>query len=560
MKKNKSKGSAAVLLIMIGMLCVCAGCSQQAEEADRDAETQMNTLGLEPDLTYAVPASIPGILVDQLGYLTNSKKVAIFRGETLPTEFSVVNADTGEVVYTGIVEQDITNRGTSQGDFTEVTVEGNYYLTADILGQSYSFEVGSGVYDALFQEACKKYYYNRCGSTLTEAYAEELAHNACHTRQAVLRENMAVSRDVSGGWHQDEAGSKYVASGSMIAARLLLSYELYGDVFTDTMGIPESGNGVPDILDEVRYEVEWLLRMQDEESGGVYSGVTVYNENAQYNMPTAYVEEITPEATAAFSMIMAKFSYLYQDYDTEYALTCLQASDRAWRYLDTNGLLEINQFQIQFAASTELYRATGYRTYRLAAEQFLNYYFGTYDIGEITDQTENDGTGNSTKNSTGNMTTSSGNTETGNVSMSQQVFLGSVTYISTKQTVNLELCSSIMKALMQDAEAVSEASRQSPYLAAGNDEQDNNDELLRNMTCLTVVDHIITNHEYETVIENYLHYFSGRNAQALSYLDHVGTRNYKEHSEVMGIMNQFDSNSQLILMIGEIINDERSDE
>ena len=65
--------------------------------------------------------------------------------------------------------------------------------------------------------------------------------------------------------------------GAKAVADLLLAFEDYDKVFSDNVGIPESGNGTPDVLDEVRYELEWMFKMQDEQSGGVYHKVTGLN-------------------------------------------------------------------------------------------------------------------------------------------------------------------------------------------------------------------------------------------------------------------------------------------
>ena len=86
-----------------------------------------------------------------------------------------------------------------------------------------------------------------------------------------------------------------------------------------------------------------------------------------------------------------------------------------------------------------------------------------------------------------------------------------------------------------------------------NEDQTNHSELLQKMLWMATVNYIITNHEYETIIENPLHYFMGRNKLSISYIDDVGIRNYKDYNESLGIMNQFDADSRLIFMLGEII-------
>lgn len=137
---------------------------------------------------------------------------------------------------------------------------GKYYIEAPLLGDSYSFQIADNLYDDVLKEAVKQYYYNRCGITLTEEFAGSRAHNACHTGYALLREDMSVSMDVSGGWHQDENGSKDVVRAAENISVMLLAYELFGDAFSDDMELPESRNGIPDLLDEIRYETDWLLK------------------------------------------------------------------------------------------------------------------------------------------------------------------------------------------------------------------------------------------------------------------------------------------------------------
>ena len=78
-------------------------------------------------------------------------------------------------------------------------------------------------------------------------------------------------------------------------------------------------------------------------------------------------------------------------------------------------------------------------------------------------------------------------------------------------------------------------------------------ELLRDITRLAVVDHIITNHEYATVLQNHLHYLLGRNLQSISYLDGAGSRNYVSIDENKGIMNQVELNAEFVLMMSSIM-------
>ncbi len=509
------KIKSMVLLLFVVLL---AGCGKVKEETGSvSSEPVITSMEEEPVISYEVPESVPGILINQLGYITDSTKVVIFRGEELPSYFHVVNAETGITEFAGFTEDEEYNAKTkeynSYGDFSQFQEPGTYYIEAPYIGRSYSFVIEDDLYDDVFVEAFKQYYYNRCGMTLTEEYAGSRAHNACHTAKAVLREDISVSMDVSGGWHQDQKGSKDVALAAKNIGIMLLAYELYADSFTDDMGIPESNNGIPDILDEVRYEIEWLMKMQDASTGGIYAGVTVYDQTPG-KASNAYVEPAQAEASRAFAMVLSKFSYLYQYYDTEYATACLKAADRAWKYAELKDTEGADAWK--FAAAAELYRASGL--------------IGCHKV--VTDYLQ---------------------TDAYKEEMDEITFLGCVTYVSTKQAVNTQLCSEVMKILMNKAEDVSLRARKSVYGTEGNDAQDNNALLLQNMMYLTMVDHVITNHEYETLIENHLHYFMGRNVKAISYIDNVGERNYKEIDENLGIMKQFDADSKLIFMLSEIV-------
>lgn len=511
-------------VVAAGLVFLLTGCAiMPQDKGTQEEENIITSMEEEPKLTYEVPVSRPNILINQLGYITDSTKTAIFCGEEMPRVFHVIRVDTGEIVYTGYPEDkeyyDETQEYISYGDFSDVTEAGAYYLEAPVLGRSYSFVVGDDLYDQVFREACRQYYYNRCGMTLTTEYAGEMAHNACHTGKAVLREDISISIDVSGGWHQDEMGSKDVVMAARNIGIMLLSYELYQESFGDDMGIPESGNGVPDILDEMKYEIEWLLKMQDQTTGAVYEGVTVYNQNGGKGA-VSYVEPAKIESAKAFAMVLAKFSYLYQYYDTEYATNCLKAADRAWKYTELNGGEETDAWK--FAAAAELYRASGQQS----CHKFITEYILQTDrSGELDEVT----------------------------------FLGYVTYLSTKQQVNLDLCETITEELMQKAEEISENARSSVYLVEEGEGQEHNQTLLQNMMYLTMVDYMISNHEYETVIENHLHYLMGRNRQAVSYIDDVGENNYRQIDEGLGIMKKFDADSKLIFMLSEIVGNHRQE-
>lgn len=518
---QKTTGRALALILILTMVTGCGNLEdfQVDSLSGREETDEFTSLGLSPEFNYEVPESLPSILVDQVGYSVDSNKVAMINGETPPETFSVLDAKTGREVYTGKIESkgydSSVNAYISYADFTDFNTVGTYYIQAPSIGCSYAFEIAQEPYRALFTKVFKQYYFNRCGLTLSSELAGEAAHNACHSREAQMKEEAMIKRDVSGGWHVDEIGSRDVVRGCQTVNTLLLSYELYPDYMGDDMGIPESGNGIPDVLDEVKYEIDWLLKMQDENSGAVYASVSsVDNKTSGYIL---YIDGITMNATINFAATMAKFSYLYQSCDREFATLCLKASDRAYRYAE-NYLADISQEQYFFAAA-ELYRATGGYQYHSVVRNYLSQ--------NTEPDLEND-----------------------------FIFWGCVTYLSTKQKVDMDLCGAVTQNLMRWGEKISYGSKDFKLLVNTDEKQGGNAGLLRNMTRLAVVDHIITNHEYGTVLENHLHYMLGRNLQSISYLDGVGGRNYRDVDGSLGIMNQVDQNAELLLLFAAIMDDE----
>jgi endoglucanase len=495
---SRMKKAAVILLIVL-----LTGC--MPSQLENKGEVSGNTIAgmeKEPVISYEMPAASPTILINQFGYINESSKVAVFKGSEMPEEFYVVQEDTQERVYTGYTENKGYNEKLQEyngyGDFSEVTRPGTYYIEAPILGRSYSFRIGEDLYGQALKEACKQYYYSRCGVELAKEYAKEKARSACHTGKSRFREE-AAALEAAGGWHQFGDGSREVEWAARNIGALLFAYELYEEIFTDDTGIPESGNGTPDILDEIRYETDWLLKMQNEQTGAVYAGVTVCERDRGMGM-VSYVEPEDIQSSKAFAMAMAKFSYFYQNYDAEYAGRCLRAAENAWRYVKRYDTAETDAWK--FSAAAELYRASGRGSFHKIVLEYLE--AGGYK--EDLDET---------------------------------AFFGCIAYISTSRQVELTYCAEIAEVILTKAEEISKETRGSVYRIAGNPSGENHQELLLDMMYLTAADYMITNREYKNIIENHLHYFMGRNEMGINYAD-------------TEIMKQLDMDSKLIVMLSEM--------
>jgi len=275
------------------------------------------------------------------------------------------------------------------------------------------------------------------------------------------------------------------------AVNLLLAAELHGTAFDDAMGIAESGNEISDLIDVLLVQVRELAEQ----------GEKVLSSEDW-------------ELVSYFAAAMAKFSYTYKEYDSTFATACLQLADMAWKHMEQNNK-KIGA-EMRFMAAAELYRASGGYQYHAFIKE--------YAAGEE------------------------------EVFASREAVYGAITYISTKQSVDIDLCGRFMKEIMARAEEISTASKESGYQVSLNDSVTNED-ILWDMLILTVVDKVISNHEYATVIENHLHYFLGRNPLAVSFVDEVGTRSVSEEEGLKAVTDGGFQESALLFMLSQI-NDE----
>ncbi len=253
---------------------------------------------------------------------------------------------------------------------------------------SYAFEIAPSVYDDVTRKAVKGFYFQRCGEALLAANAGVYARAACHTHDGVFHSTTGKTGSLvsTGGWHDAGDYGKYTVNAGVSVGTLLLAYELSpATLQADDLNIPESGNHVPDVLDEVRYELEWLLTMQDSSDGGVYFKVTTAQfdgfEMPSSDVATRYVYQKSSTATGDFCGMMAQAARIYQPFDTAFASRCLAAARLAWTYLAANSSIvptggfknptgtatgeygDTYDADERLWASVELYESTGEDTY-----------------------------------------------------------------------------------------------------------------------------------------------------------------------------------------------------
>lgn len=234
----------------------------------------------------------PFIVVDQFGYLPNARKVAVIRDPAVGFDsrshfapgkvYEVVNVATGAVVFqampviwhAGAMDPSSGDR-VWQFDFSAVVTPGRYLVRDKQAGyDSAVFSVAVDLYKPILVQAVRMLYYQRAGFAKEARYAgagwaDKASHMGPHqdseARLYSARNDKTTVRDLHGGWYDAGDFNRYTRWSGDYVVGLLHAYHESPMAFTDDFNIPESGNGIPDLLDEVKWEVEWLERMQNED-------------------------------------------------------------------------------------------------------------------------------------------------------------------------------------------------------------------------------------------------------------------------------------------------------
>lgn len=518
-KMRASRGVAFLSCVML-----ISGCAGSASDINPITDTIQEDSLVTPDPALSSAKDIqsisPKILVDQNGYRTGASKTVLFKCnkedmDSYSSTFEIRRVADDSTAFTAAITWP-SDGEVGSGIFTDFQTDGEYYIYAEGLGYSCSFFIGDDVYDTIYESALRQYYLNRCGVALTQEYAGDDARGICHSDLATLEEKPSVTLDITGGWHLDSNADRDVETGCIIINNLLFAYEMNPEVFEKDYGIPESSNDIPDILDEVEYEANWLLKMQDEKTGGVYaSALTNMTAGQNLSMADVVVSSVSAEATINFAATLAWCSYVYEDIDPVFAKKCLDAAVSAYNASKSMGAL--GSYDASFLAAAQLYRLTGDKTY----ENGLTTYFKSSSFES--DFISND-----------------------------YIFMGGICYLKTTQPVNREICSKIMEALMRQAEAISVASKKSDYMIS-TDNYEDNAGILRNMRLLTVTNHIIYSQEYVEIIENHAHFLLGRGPTGANLATDTTEYTYKENDNVIGILYDPILDAEFMILLSAIM-------
>jgi len=313
-------------------------------------------------LSVSAQSLSDSIRLNQLGFYPNAPKVAIVVGQASGA-FEITTSDGKKVVFKGMLSLPRTNaisgKKTHTADFSALKTAGTFVVSIPGLGHSAPFRIEPDVHRAAAIGSLKGFYYQRVSTDLPATFSGKWSRPAGHpdTRVFIHPSAASASRPVGTtissprGWYDAGDYNKYIVNSGITMGTLLSLYEDFPAYCKSLKtNIPESSNAIPDLLDEVLWNLRWMLTMQDPADGGVYHKLT----NAGFDgmvMPDKatkdrYVVQKSITATLDFAAVMAQAARVYRPFSRELpglADSCLTAAETAWQWAQKNPELYYRQ-------------------------------------------------------------------------------------------------------------------------------------------------------------------------------------------------------------------------
>ncbi|WP_222867981.1 glycoside hydrolase family 9 protein [Saccharophagus sp. K07] len=361
--------------------------------------TKCLVMGVASCLAVAqAEATTVKIHLNQIGFLPEANKVAVVPN-TVGGEFWLVDAKTGRELLRGPLSQaqswDVAGETVKIADFTAFNKPGHYKVKVAEVGESPEFYIQENIYDPLLAAAIKYYYYNRSGAPIEKEYAGQFARPAGHPDTiAYIHPSAASNQRPAGtvvasakGWYDAGDYNKYVVNSGITTYTLLAALADFPRLFADVrLNIPESTNAVPDLLDEIMWNLDWFATMQDPHDGGVYHKLTdlAFSGDGMPHVQNSrrFLLQKSTAAALNYAAVMAYASVVLRDYEKHFpgrSAAYLQAAQVAWNWAKKNPkVLYIQPADVSTGtyakadedlqdewlwAAVELFRASGKKTF-----------------------------------------------------------------------------------------------------------------------------------------------------------------------------------------------------
>lgn len=333
------------------------------------------------------------IILNQVGYITEMPKVAF--SKIISKNFYLIDNKNNKVFYNSVDSNGIWSFSGDtlyKLDFSAFTKDGTYRLVVSDSIASYPFDINNKPFDELAKSAIKSYYINRSGIEIKKEFAGKWARPAGHPDTMVIIHKSAADKvrpegtivSSPEGWYDAGDYNKYVVNSSISTYTLLQTLQDYNEYCINALlNIPESNNKLPDILDELLYNLRWVITMQDPNDGGVYHKLTTkYFES--FVMPDKanaqrYMIQKTTSATLDYAALLSAAARILKPYNELESLieVCNKNAEYAWKWALKHPDIKYSQpddistgtygdsilYDEWFWASTELYLATGDEKY-----------------------------------------------------------------------------------------------------------------------------------------------------------------------------------------------------
>ena len=335
------------------------------------------------------------IRINQVGYFPSLEKQFTVAGR-LAEEF-LLEDQTGREVFRGRLSDGglwaPSGEYLKTGNFSGFDKEGTYFLSVPGTGRSQPFKISDRIYRQAAVDAMETFFFMRASMDMEEKYLGKFSRRGGHPDDTCYYHESTGHtggfRSSPGGWYDAGDYGKYIVNASVSTGTMLALYEGMPEVFKDgTLDIPEAGNGLNDLLDELRYEFDWVLTMQDKD-GGVFHKLTPLQHDG-ISMPheTHSKRYIIGKSTAAsldLAAMLAQASRIYRPHDKDFSDRSLEAARRAYawalenpdRYftnppdVGTGGYGDRSLDEEFFWAAAELYCTTGDQEYYEAVKPAL---------------------------------------------------------------------------------------------------------------------------------------------------------------------------------------------
>jgi endoglucanase len=329
---SSRSGRGLLLPILLAGLLLCPAAREQGTESAGAESARL------------------AIKVDQVGYPVNGPKVALVSSPA--TIFEIRRSSDGGVVFRGNLAPPQSDPDSGDqvqaADFSGLRRAGIFYLAVPGVGRSWDFTVGKNVFAHAYYMAMRAFYGQRCG-TAVDLGPEfpGYAHAICH-QQGEFHPSSGANgpRDNIGGWHDAGDYGRYMVNSGISTGTLLWAWEIYGRKLKNIpLKIPESGNGTPDILNEARWNLEWMLKMQDDDGGAWHKQTSEHfsafvapedDKLPSEVIGTGAAPYKSTCATADLAAVGAIAARVYQPYDAKFAARALETARRAWAWTEKN--------------------------------------------------------------------------------------------------------------------------------------------------------------------------------------------------------------------------------